>query len=131
MTTKTKNYTPAQEKSILAVMAENTNHAEQVESILILSVELEKPVRSITAKMSSLSRLGDHDVTFYQKPKVTKEGKAITSKAKLIEQVATKMGIASERIDSLSKATKDTILVILAALPSVDAPSNDIEDPTV
>lgn len=84
----------------------DTERKEVVEN---MATKFGKTVASIRAKMSRDQ--------YYQKPtKTTKAGGTITKKAELVENVASELGVPSEVIESLEKATKVTIELILKNL---------------
>jgi len=117
-TSKTANYTPAQESAIVSRLAHVTDYAGQKVAVADLSVALEKSARSISAKISTMSR-SDKGVSFHKKPaNVTKAGAKVQSKADLVELIADRIGIASDKIESLEKATKSTLSIVLANLSS-------------
>lgn len=89
--------------------------AEQVEAIVagykageaveVLAVKVGKSVRSVVAK---LSREG----VYVAKAKAAGAGKV--TKADLIEKIAAKFGVESEKLDSLEKATKEALEILAA-----------------
>ena len=115
---KTVNYTPAQEKAIVSRLTHVTDYTGQKLAVADLSVALEKSVRSISAKISTMSR-SDKGVSFHKKPaNVTKTGSKVQSKNDLVELIADRIGITSDKIESLEKATKNTLSIVLANLVS-------------
>ena len=125
-TTKTANYTEAQEKTIIAAMLENTDHASQAESVLLLAAGLDKTVRSISAKMSSLSRNSDQGVTFYKKPtSTTKTGGKVERKSAKIEALAVLCESTSEKLDSLDKATKIALDIVIGTITRLQTEIDD------
>jgi hypothetical protein len=73
------------------------------ESVEVLAAKIGKSVRSAVAK---LSREG----VYVAKAKAT----ASVTKADLIEKIAAKFGVASEKLDSLEKATKEALEILAA-----------------
>jgi len=96
-TEKTVNYTADQTEALV----EDFKAGTTVED---LAVKFGKSVRSIVAK---LSREG----VYVAKAKTKAEGRV--TKADLIEKIAEKFGVPSEKFESLEKATKE-VLEILA-----------------
>ena len=73
------------------------------ESLEVLAEKVGKSVRSVVAK---LSREG----VYTAKAKVAGAGKV--TKADLIEKIAVKFGVDSEKLDSLEKATKEALEIL-------------------
>ena len=97
-TEKAVNYTAEQVETLVA----GYKAGETVEA---LAVALGKSVRSIVAK---LSREG----IYVAKVKTAAEGRV--TKADLIEKIAAKFGVESEKLDSLEKATKEALEILAA-----------------
>jgi len=102
MTSKIVNYTA----EVTAEVVERYNAGEAVESI---AVAVGKSVRSIVAK---LSREG----VYKTKAKAKAEKGAVVTKANLIEAIANEIGVASEKLESLEKATKEALALVAGAL---------------
>ena len=100
MTAKTQNYTPEQTAQIVA-------DYEQGHTVEQIAEALGKSTRSIVAK---LSREG----VYRAKTKTT--GGTRVRKADLVDQIAQKLGVAPEVVESLEKATHDTLEQVLAGL---------------
>lgn len=101
MTAKIVNYTA----EVTAEVVERYTAGEAVESI---AVAVGKSVRSVVAK---LSREG----VYKAKAEKAKAEKAVT-KANLIEAIAKEVGVASEKLESLEKATKEALAIVAGAL---------------
>jgi transposase-like protein len=100
MTAKTANYTPEQTAQIVA-------DYEQGHTVEQIAEALGKSTRSIVAK---LSREGVY------KAKTKTAGGTRVRKADLVDQIAAKLGVAPEVVESLEKATHDTLEQVLAGL---------------
>lgn len=101
MTSKTVNYTA----EVTAEVVERYIAGEAVESI---AAAVGKSVRSVVAK---LSREG----VYKAKAEKAKAEKGVT-KASLIEAIAKEVGVASEKLESLEKATKEALVIVAGAL---------------
>ena len=100
MTAKTVNYTPEQTAKIVA-------DYEQGFTVEQIATALGKSTRSVVAK---LSREG-----VYQS-KAKAAGAQVIKKADLVDRLATKLNVAPEVVDSLEKATKETLELLVEAL---------------
>jgi len=95
---KAVNYTDEQ----VEVLVSGYKAGESVEA---LAAKIGKSVRSAVAK---LSREGVY------KAKAKASAEARVTKADLIEKIATKFGVASEKLESLEKATKEALEILAA-----------------
>ena len=101
MTTETKtNYTPEQTTQLVA----GYQAGETVEQ---LAEQLGKTVRSVVAK---LSREGVYVA------KTRAQGQARVKKADLVDQLASKCGVAPEVFESLEKANHDVLEALVARM---------------
>lgn len=76
-----------------------------------LAVELNKPVRSVIAKLSALG--------VYQKPApVTKRGEPVVKKEVFVQAIEEALGIS---IPSLNKVTKGDLQVLVSAIQQASA----------
>lgn len=98
MTAKTVNYTAEQTAELVAAY----QAGEAVEAI---ASKLGKSVRSIVAK---LSREGVY------KAKEAKAGEARVTKADLIAKIAEAKGVDVAKLESLEKATKEALEILVA-----------------
>lgn len=110
MTAKIVNYTA----EVTAEVVERYTAGEAVESI---AASVGKSVRSIVAK---LSREG----VYKAKAEKAKAEKGVT-KASLIEAIAKEVGVASEKLESLEKATKEALVIIAEALKGEEEVSGE------
>lgn len=90
-----KNYT----EEMVAQMTEQYTANPTRDTVDSLAREFGKTTRSIIAK---LSREG----VYVAQPRTTKTGEPIVSKAELVSEVATVLGVEVDDIASLEKATK-------------------------
>lgn len=100
MTAKTVNYTPEMTQQIVDAYTGGT-------TVEMIAQMTGKSARSIVAK---LSREG----VYQSKAKVA--GAQVTKKADLVDRLATKLNVAPEVVDSLEKATKETLELLVEAL---------------
>ena len=109
-TAKNANYSEIEVKEMVsAYKGAETDEARKavVESF---AEKLGKTTNSVRAK---LSREG-----VYKKPeKKTKSGTVIIRKSELVEKISAKLGVSSEIMESLEKATKTALENILKGLP--------------
>lgn len=104
MSEKIVNYTPEQTAEMVAAYVAEPTKA----TVEALAEKLGKSTRSVIAK---LSREG-----VYQKAESVKNhGKRVT-KAEQIEALAEKLGVPSEKLESLEKATFQALALITAAV---------------
>jgi len=73
-----------------------------------LAVELEKPVRSVIAKLSNMG-------IYKAQARVTKSGAPVIRKEDIVAQIQATVGVS---VPTLAKATKQDLQVLLAALVS-------------
>ena len=102
--TTAKNYTDAQTAELIAeYTTKDTNNKTFNE---MFAEKFGKTTRSIVAK---LSKEGVYKV----EQRTTKTGEKVITKAELVEQINSKLGV---EVDSLTKATKQDLLSLLSAL---------------
>jgi Mn-dependent DtxR family transcriptional regulator len=78
-------------------------------TVQALAQELGVPQRSVIAKLSSLG-------VYQKKVYLTKRGETPVKKDQLIDQIATKLGVNPEVLDSLEKSNKVVLQLILSHL---------------
>lgn len=100
MTAKTQNYTPEQTAQIVA-------DYEQGYTVEQIAESLGKSTRSIVAK---LSREGVY------RAKTKAVGATRVRKADMVDQIAECLGVAPEVVESLEKATHESLEQVLAGL---------------
>lgn len=74
-------------------------------TVEVIATALGKSVRSVIAK---LSREGVYT------PKAKAGATARVTKAQLIDQIAAKLGVSAEKLESLEKATKEALELLVA-----------------
>lgn len=99
---KTVNYTPELTAKIVADYAAGITVAD-------IATAVGKSQRSIVAKLS-------REKVYEKKAYVAKDGSATVSKADLIAEIATKLGVTAEEVGSLEAATKVALKLVVAAL---------------
>ena len=104
-TVKAVNYTAEQTAAMLAAYAA----APTVETVEQIAADLGKSVRSIVAK---LSREGVYKKKEYK----TKTGEAVVKKDATADEIGALLGMAENDIESLTKANKNALKMIAAAL---------------
>lgn len=113
-TEKTKNYTPAQEKIILDWNNGGALNFDDCKAIAALAAmndsegQPRKP-RSITAKINSLC-----PERYVNKTPTRKDGSAVASKAKLVEEIAKAAGVSFEALDKAPRGDLVKIRDLLA-----------------
>lgn len=105
MTEKTVNYTDEMVARLREVYDGSADEATRDEQVKALADELSKSAASIRAK---LTREG----IYVPKAKVEK-GKAGVSKAEMVKAIALAFGVDEEKVESLEKANKTALRVIL------------------
>lgn len=68
-------------------------------------------VASVRAKAVRTEGIG-----YVRKPKTSKDGSPVESKADIVADIATVIGSSAERLESLGNATKDVLVLIRSAL---------------
>ena len=101
-TVKNVNYTAEQ----TAKAVEDYKAGVTTEAI---AIAIGKTTRSVIAK---LSREGVYQKKVY----VAKDGTAVQTKADLVAEIAEKLGVPAEQVDSLEAATKAVLKMVVAAL---------------
>lgn len=117
---KAPNYTPEQ----TAFAVETYTAAPTAETVEQIAEKLGRSVRSIVAK---LSREGVYKKKEYK----TKTGEAVLKKDTAADEIGAILGMAENDIDSLTKANKTALKLILAALKAkaeAEAEAEQIED---
>jgi len=111
MATK-KAYTQEQENRVIEALVDVSSYKEQYDIIGKLEEELGKSRRSITAKASSLAKAGE--IEFIKKP-TAKTATIAKSAAKddLVNMLAELLGVDYETLESLTKANKTVITLLL------------------
>jgi hypothetical protein len=105
----TVNYTPEMEAEMKEAYKAAWGDAERAEVVGAMAAKFGKSLQSIRSKMS---RSG-----YYKKPeRVTKAGGVVIKKAELVDKIAEKLNVPAERIESLEKATKDVLSLVLENL---------------
>lgn len=104
-TPKAVNYTAEQTAAMLAAYTA----APTVETVERIAADLGKSVRSIVAK---LSREGVYKKKEYK----TKNGEAVVKKDEAADEIGAILGMAENDVDSLTKANKTALKMILEAL---------------
>ena len=119
-TVKAENYTAEQTAAMLAAYTA----APTVETVEAIAADLGKSVRSIVAK---LSREGVYKKKEYK----TKTGEAVVKKDAAADEIGAILGMAENDVDSLTKANKTALKMILEALKAkaeAEAEAEQIED---
>ena len=119
-TVKAVNYTAEQTAAMLAAYTA----APTVETVEAIAADLGKSVRSIVAK---LSREGVYKKKEYK----TKTGEAVVKKDAAADEIGAILGMAENDVDSLTKANKTALKMILEALKAkaeAEAEAEQIED---
>lgn len=111
MTEKAKNvnYTEAQAKELADAYSDCDSDETRAECVENFSQKFGKNVKSIRAK---LVREG----VYVKKAYVSKTGKKAETKDRIVEAIAGAMGVSSERLNGLEKATKPTLELIRATV---------------
>lgn len=104
-TTKAVNYTAEQTAALLAAYTA----APTVETVEQIAAYLGKSARSIVAK---LSREG----VYKKKEYTTKTGEPVIKKDAAADEIGAMLGMAENDIESLTKANKNALKMIAAAL---------------
>ena len=114
---KAPNYTPEMEARIREKLTGEVDHSA---AIAELAEELGRKVASVRQKAV---RMG-----LYRKAeRVSKDGRAVESKAKIVARIAEAIGVPVETFDSLEKATKPVLLKLADALTADEADSQESE----
>jgi hypothetical protein len=109
---KATNYTPQQEAQLAEIFSVPFERS-LVES---MALQLGKNTRSLTSKLSTMGLY----TNLKKEAKTTKTGEVIRKKSDIVEDIAIKLGVNSELVESLEGCTKQTLHLILNALPKAD-----------
>jgi hypothetical protein len=104
MTTKTPNWTDAEVATLKQAYSENQNLTE-------LSKTFGKTVPALRSKLVYLG--------VYEKQQATKAGASAVRKVTLVGQLAKRLGVDAEAVQSLEKANKEALELLLKAVPEV------------
>ena len=116
MAKKIENYTAEMTADMVREYGAAENDSERKNVVVNLAQEFGKTVASVRMK---LVREG----VYVKAANKTKDGKEITSKAKLVGQIAGKCNCSAEQFDSLEKANKRVLEEILLTLAGLE---NDV-----
>jgi hypothetical protein len=108
MSSKTPNYTEAQETRMLDVYDPTADEKTREAQIVELADEFGKATKSIRAKLSSLK-------VYVKKEYKTKQGEKAETKSAIVTDIATLLGADEEQLSGLEKATKNTLNLIRSA----------------
>ena len=122
MTEKTPNYTPEMTAEIKAAYVAAQTDEERAAVVKNMAKKHGKTPASVRAKLV-------REEVYVAKTYKTKQGNAPVSKAALVERIAKAMGVQSEAVESLEKATKATLKAVLAAVTpaEVETETNESE----
>ena len=126
-TARNVNYTEEMENEIVETMRDIKSHEDQVAAVVALASKFSKSVRSVTAKMSNLARTNS-DLTFYKKEKTTKNGGKVESKSDKVEKIAGLLGAPAENIESLEKANKTVLDLLVSKLEMLEATTEKLAE---
>jgi hypothetical protein len=129
---KTPNYSAAQVALIVSTAAAaggslNLDLAKSLAADPAMNSEDgPRNYRSIVAKISQMVRAGDTvevdgenvPITYERKQPTTKDGKPVTKKVDLVNQIASLAGVNAAKLDGMDKAPKQALETIVAALES-------------
>lgn len=68
-------------------------------------------VHSVRAKA-----VRDSEIGYTKKPRTSKDGTPVESKAEIVAEIAEMVGVSAERLESLANATKDNLQIVRDAL---------------
>ena len=114
MGTKAPNYTEAQEVRMLDVYVPTDSEEQRESQIQELANEFGKATKSIRAKLSSLK-------VYVKKEYKSKAGAKAETKEQIVADIATFLGVESEALSGLEKATKLTLKLIRGTYAQLDA----------
>lgn len=107
MTEKVVNYTPEMTaKLVEAYVAEPTKATVEA-----FAKEFGKTTKSVIAK---LSREG----VYVKAERTNKAGEPVVKKDAMVEMIAEKLGVTSDKLEGLEKAPKAALKLVFAALPA-------------
>ena len=106
---KTVNYTPEQTEMMVArYTAAKTDEARK-EAVQSIAESVGRSVASVRQKLV-------REEVYVKPAKVTKDGRAVESKAKIVAEIAEACGQEVEAFDSLEKATKAVLEALRESL---------------
>ena len=114
MAEKQVNYTPVQTGEMVAAYQEATTEEARESVISEFAEKFGKNVKSVRAK---LVREG----VYVKKAYKSKAGVTPERKAAIVEDIASALGVASEVVESLEKATKPTLTLLRGTLQRLPA----------
>ena len=125
MTTKAKieNYSPALVAVLLATYDPKADEATRTAQVAQLAAENGKTTRSVIAKLSNLK-------VYVPKVYATKKGTKPVSKAAIVGAIAGVTGASEDVLDSLSKATKNALVIVYNAITEAQDAAGDFDPET-
>ena len=116
-------YTDAVVESMVNAYKAAADEAQRDGAVHEMANELGVNVHSVRAKLSSLG-------VYIPKTRAAKNGEPIVSKADLVGDIAECLGVHEEVIDSLEKANKGVLKLILKGLKKEDQVPFEDENPS-
>lgn len=110
---KVVNYTPEMEARLKEVYDPNADQDTRDEQVAALAVELDKKPQSIRAKLVRME-------LYVAKEYRSKTGKKPVKKEDMVNEIASRLGILPEVMDSLTKANASVINSILTVVRQFD-----------
>lgn len=105
----TVNYSPELTTKIVEAYQKGETDEERAQILEDLSAETGKGVKSLRQKLV-------REKVYIAKTYVSKAGKRTETKAAIVEGIARAMGVSSEVVESLEKATKPTLELMRGTL---------------
>ena len=121
MTEKTPNYTAEMVAVLLAGYDPEATQDERTAQIAAISKEIDRPTRSVIAKLTS-------EGVYVPKVYKTKKGEKVVRKSALVAELASLMGVEEDVISSVEKATKKTLQLFVAALTPETVEADEAEE---
>ena len=117
---KAPNYTEAQTAEIVARYDSCNTDADRAECLETLSAETGRGVKSIRAKLV-------REKVYVKKAYVSKAGTPSETKEVIVQAIAKAMGVYSDQLTGLEKATKNTLKLLRGTLEVARQLSDDSE----
>ena len=118
MTDKAKNYTVEMEETLRTVYVPDATQDERTEQIAAISKMVDRPTRSVIAKLTSMG-------VYVPKVYKTKKGTPVVKKETIVSNIEAVLGA---ELNGLEKATKKTLELLYKAVAPAEETAEAEED---
>lgn len=92
------------------------------EKALAFAAKYDISVQSVRAKC-----VRDETIEYQAKPKARKDGSAVERKDEIVAEIATLVGVSSDRMETLANANRDVLVILRDELAALQPESDESE----